>query len=57
MTRRLVHGLIALALLALLAPVLLVLALLVRLSSPGPILFRQERVGRAGRPFQTGEAR
>lgn len=52
MTRRLVHGLIALALLALLAPVLLVLALLVRLSSPGPILFRQERVGRAGRPFR-----
>lgn len=28
-----------------------VLALLVRLSSPGPIIFRQERIGKGGRPF------
>ena len=28
-----------------------VIALLVRLDSPGPALFRQERLGRAGRPF------
>lgn len=27
-------------------------ALAVRLTSPGPILFRQERIGRDGRPFQ-----
>ena len=26
-------------------------ALMVRLSSPGPILYRQERIGRGGRPF------
>lgn len=37
--------------LALLAPLLLVLALWVKLDSAGPVFFRQERVGRHGRPF------
>jgi putative colanic acid biosynthesis UDP-glucose lipid carrier transferase len=37
--------------LALLAPVLATVALLVRLSSPGPIFFRQLRLGQGGRPF------
>jgi lipopolysaccharide/colanic/teichoic acid biosynthesis glycosyltransferase len=37
--------------LLLLAPLLLVLALWVRLDSPGPVLFRQQRVGRHGVPF------
>jgi exopolysaccharide biosynthesis polyprenyl glycosylphosphotransferase len=37
--------------LVLLAPVLAIIALAVRLSSPGPILFRQRRVGRDGRTF------
>jgi lipopolysaccharide/colanic/teichoic acid biosynthesis glycosyltransferase len=37
--------------LVLLAPVLLALALWIRLDSPGPTLFRQRRVGRYGRPF------
>lgn len=35
-----------------LSPLLLALALAVRLDSPGPALFRQERVGRGGRTFR-----
>lgn len=37
--------------LALLAPLLLVIAVAVRFSSPGPILFRQRRVGQRGQSF------
>ena len=39
------------ALLVLLSPLLAVLALAVRLNSPGPVLFRQRRVGRDGTVF------
>lgn len=38
--------------LVLLSPLYLVLAILVKLSSPGPIFFRQERIGKYGRPFK-----
>lgn len=38
--------------LLLLGPVLLVVGLLVRWTSSGPALFRQERLGRGGRPFR-----
>ena len=37
--------------LLLLAPLLLLIALWIRLDSPGPVMFLQERVGRHGRPF------
>jgi exopolysaccharide biosynthesis polyprenyl glycosylphosphotransferase len=40
------------ALLIVLAPLLLLIALAVKLTSPGPIVFRQTRVGRHGREFQ-----
>ena len=42
---------IGLLLLLLTLPLMLVVGLLVRLESPGPILYRQERIGRGGRPF------
>jgi exopolysaccharide biosynthesis polyprenyl glycosylphosphotransferase len=33
------------------APLLMTIALFIRFESPGPALFRQKRIGRAGRPF------
>ncbi|MCA1648472.1 MAG: sugar transferase [Chloroflexi bacterium] len=50
-TKRALDVLGAVLLLGLLLPVLLAIALMVRISSPGPILFRQKRLGRHGRPF------
>lgn len=38
--------------LLLLAPLLLLIALAIKLGSRGPVLFRQTRVGRHGRPFR-----
>jgi len=46
-----VERMLALAGLVILAPAMLTIALLVRLDSPGPAVYRQQRVGRHGRPF------
>lgn len=52
MAKRLFDLLCATAALLLLSPLLLLLALAIRLDSPGPVFFRQERVGRLGVPFR-----
>jgi exopolysaccharide biosynthesis polyprenyl glycosylphosphotransferase len=49
MFKRVLDVIVAGAVLTLTAPLLGVVALAVRLSSPGPILFRQKRVGQDGR--------
>ena len=41
--------------LVLLSPVFLMLAVLVKLTSNGPVFFRQQRVGRYGVPFRVSE--
>ncbi len=50
--RRLVDLVVAVFGLALLVPVVAVVAPLQKLTSPGPLFFRQLRVGRGGQPFQ-----
>jgi lipopolysaccharide/colanic/teichoic acid biosynthesis glycosyltransferase len=41
----------ALVALILLSPVMLIAALIIKLTSPGPVIFRQTRVGQGGAPF------
>lgn len=43
---------VALVALLLLSPVFLVIAVVVKLSSPGPVLFKQQRSGLNGIPFE-----
>jgi exopolysaccharide biosynthesis polyprenyl glycosylphosphotransferase len=43
---------LGIAALILLAPLLLVSALAIKLDSPGPVLFRQRRIGKGDRPFE-----
>ena len=52
MLKRLFDLLGAAVALMLLSPLLLLLALVIKLDSPGPVFFRQERVGRHGVPFR-----
>ena len=42
----------SLAAIVLFSPVMLLMALLIKLTSPGPLIFKQERVGLHNRPFQ-----
>jgi len=49
--KELFDRLAALGILLLIAPLLLLLATAIKLSSPGPVLFRQQRHGWDGRPF------
>lgn len=50
--KRLLDVVISASMLVVLMPLLVIVAILVRLSSRGPILFRQTRVGLGGRDFQ-----
>jgi sugar transferase (PEP-CTERM system associated) len=50
-SKRVCDFLLAAVLLLLLGPVMLVVALLVKLTSLGPVLYRQKRVGEKGHPF------
>lgn len=38
--------------LLLISPLFLLIALAIKLDSPGPVFYRQERIGRGGRPFR-----
>jgi sugar transferase (PEP-CTERM system associated) len=49
--KRLFDIVCALGLLLLASPVMLIAAVAIRLESPGPFLYRQERVGLEGKPF------
>ena len=50
--KRMIDVVIACAGLVLAGPLMLVTALAIRVRSPGPVLFRQQRVGMDGRPFE-----
>lgn len=42
---------VSIVLMILLSPVLLIIAIAIKLDDGGPVIFRQERIGRFGRPF------
>jgi lipopolysaccharide/colanic/teichoic acid biosynthesis glycosyltransferase len=52
MGKRLFDLLVACAGLVLLSPVLIAIAVAIKLDSPGPVFYRQHRVGRGGTPFR-----
>jgi exopolysaccharide biosynthesis polyprenyl glycosylphosphotransferase len=50
-TKRLFDIVFSLTILAIMAPIMIIVAVLVRISSKGPAVFAQERVGRFGKPY------
>ena len=50
--KRLFDLAVAGALLVFLSPLMLIVAILIRLESPGPVIFTQMRIGQANRPFR-----
>jgi lipopolysaccharide/colanic/teichoic acid biosynthesis glycosyltransferase len=50
-TKRLIDVLGSLSLLAILSPVFLIIAAVIKMTSRGPVLFRQKRIGEHGIPF------
>ena len=49
--KRLFDLIAAISALAALFPLLALIAILIKVFDPGPVIFRQQRVGRAGEPF------
>ena len=49
--KRLIDVVFSVFALIILSPLMLTIAVIIRLTSPGKAIFRQERVGRAGKPF------
>jgi len=49
--KRLIDLIVGGTLLVLVAPLMMVVAVAIRIDSPGPVLFRQRRAGKNGRPF------
>ncbi|AXJ00771.1 Undecaprenyl-phosphate glucose phosphotransferase [Cyclonatronum proteinivorum] len=49
--KRLMDVVLSILILVVSAPVMLLVALIIRLTDPGPVIFAQERVGLFGRPF------
>lgn len=50
-TKLVIEWVSALLLLVVAAPVIAIVALIVRITSPGPVIYRQMRLGRGGRPY------
>ena len=49
--KRAIDLVLGILVLVLIAPILLIVAIAVRIDSPGPAIFAQQRVGRSGKPF------
>jgi len=49
--KRLLDVVVASSMLILSLPLMLLIAVLIKLDSPGPVIFRQTRIGRDGKPF------
>lgn len=50
--KRILDGAISIFALVVLSPLILYIVIRVKWSSPGPVFFKQERIGRGGKPFQ-----
>ena len=51
-TKRMIEILFCLAMLPILLPIILIISVIIRMTSSGPIFFTQTRIGKDGRPFQ-----
>ena len=50
--KRIIDFVASLLLLILLLPILLIVAVVIKVDSPGPVIFKQERIGRGGKVFR-----